>query len=154
MSVLFRNVDASITDPVDSWPYEGLVAVLERGLVPDWRPVLAEIRSNPWGRTARRIQRYASYAQSEPVADLFVFAIRKARTEWEEAEREEVADRVRRAVSVSGLTAAEFAESIGTSASRLSTYASGKVTPSAAMLLRIERRARRDSNPQPTGSAS
>ena len=33
---------------------------------------------------------------------------------------------------------AEFAAGVGTSASRLSTYATGKVTPSAAMLLRIE----------------
>ena len=48
-------------------------------------------------------------------------------------------------------TATQFAESIGTSASRMSTYVTGKVTPSAAMLMRIEERARRDSNPQQTG---
>ena len=41
-------------------------------------------------------------------------------------------------VARSGSTQARFAERIGTSASRLSTDASGKVTPSAAMLLRIE----------------
>jgi transcriptional regulator with XRE-family HTH domain len=46
---------------------------------------------------------------------------------------------VRHAIESSGLTAADFAASIGTSASRLSTYANGKVIPSAAMLLRIER---------------
>jgi transcriptional regulator with XRE-family HTH domain len=34
--------------------------------------------------------------------------------------------------------AAEFAKNIGTSASRLSTYASGQVVPSATMLVRIE----------------
>ena len=39
----------------------------------------------------------------------------------------------------SGLTSARCAEMVGTSAPRLSTYASGKVRPSAAMLLRIER---------------
>lgn len=43
------------------------------------------------------------------------------------------------AVNASGLTNAEFARHIGTSASRLSTCLSGKVTPSAALLLRIER---------------
>ena len=147
MTVQFRNVDASTSDAVATWPYEGLVAVLERGLVPDWRPVLAEIRMNPWGSTARRIERYASYAHSEPVAALFEYAIAQARVRAEELERAEVARRVRQAVNNSGRTAAQFAESIGTSASRLSTYATGKVTPSAAMMLRIEARARRDSSP-------
>ena len=151
MNVQFRNVDASSSDPVASWPYEGLVAVLERGLVADWRPVLAEVRAEPWGRTARRIERYASYSDTEPVVALFVYAIEQARMKAEESERAEVARRVRRAVEGSGATAAQFAESIGTSASRMSTYVTGKVTPSAAMLMRIEKRARRDSNPQPTG---
>jgi transcriptional regulator with XRE-family HTH domain len=34
---------------------------------------------------------------------------------------------------------AEFASQIGTSTSRLSTYATGKVTPSAALMLRMSR---------------
>lgn len=139
MSTLFRNVDASQADPVDSWPYEGLVAVLERGLVPDWRPVLAEIRRNPWGRTARRIERYLSYERPVGVAPLFELAIERARQGAEEDERAEVAARVRQAITASGLTARAFAESIGTSASRLSTYANGRVTPSAALLVRMER---------------
>ena len=42
-------------------------------------------------------------------------------------------------VSESGLSLAEFASRIGTSRSRLSTYRSGRVTPSAALLLRMER---------------
>ena len=50
-----------------------------------------------------------------------------------------MAARVRAAVDRSGLTNSRFADLVGTSASRLSTYLSGKVTPSAAMLVRIER---------------
>lgn len=42
-----------------------------------------------------------------------------------------------RLVRASGLSRAEFASRIGISASRLSTYVTGKVTPSAALLLRI-----------------
>lgn len=53
-----------------------------------------------------------------------------------------MAQRVRDAVTASGMSAAAFAAEVGTSASRLSTYATGRVTPSAAMLLRIERIAR------------
>lgn len=55
------------------------------------------------------------------------------------ADRSEVAARVRAAVERSGLTDGQFASLVGTSASRLSTYLSAKVTPSAAMLVRIER---------------
>lgn len=50
---------------------------------------------------------------------------------------------MRDAVASTGLTDAEFARRVGTSASRLSTYLSGKVTPSSAMLVRIQRLAGR-----------
>ncbi|MGH3899287.1 MAG: helix-turn-helix domain-containing protein [Pseudonocardiaceae bacterium] len=38
-----------------------------------------------------------------------------------------------------GMARAEFASTIGTSVSRLSTYLSGKVTPSVALLVRMRR---------------
>jgi transcriptional regulator with XRE-family HTH domain len=44
-------------------------------------------------------------------------------------------------MAASGLSRAEFAARIGTSPSRLSTYATGKVVPSAAMLVRMRRQA-------------
>lgn len=50
--------------------------------------------------------------------------------------------RVADAIAVSGLILRDFANRVGTSASRLSTYATGKVQPSAAMFLRIENAAR------------
>ncbi|WP_445262940.1 helix-turn-helix domain-containing protein [Pseudokineococcus sp. 1T1Z-3] len=40
---------------------------------------------------------------------------------------------------MSGLTAAQLARRAGTSGPRLSTYASGAVTPSAALLRRLEK---------------
>ncbi|MFM9125265.1 MAG: helix-turn-helix domain-containing protein [Actinomycetota bacterium] len=48
---------------------------------------------------------------------------------------------MRAAIAASGMTAAAFADAIGTSPSRLSTYASGRVVPSAALRVRRERRA-------------
>ncbi len=68
----------------------------------------------------------------------FAAALQRARDTAETRERDEVALRVREAIARSGLTAAEFAKNIGTSASRLSTYASGQVVPSASMLVRVE----------------
>jgi len=138
-AIAFRNVEASADEPVDTWPYEALVETLERGLVQDWRPVFAEIRDRPWGTVARRTQRWARITQDRAAAALFAAAIDRARDRVEAQERDEVARRVREAIELSGLTSADFAASIGTSASRLSTYATGKVMPSAAMLLRIER---------------
>ncbi|MDO8307639.1 MAG: helix-turn-helix transcriptional regulator [Actinomycetota bacterium] len=139
MTVAFRNVDALPSDPVSTWPYEALATALERGLVPDWQPVFAEIRREPWGRVARSIERILSYEALPGVGPLFTRAITQARLEAEDSERVEVARRVADAIRQSGLSAGRFAERVGTSASRLSTYAAGKVTPSAAMLVRIER---------------
>jgi len=137
----FRNVDAEATDDVGTWPYEALVAAIDRGLVPDWRPVFAQIRLAPWGTVARRVERYLSYRDPDGVSTLFALAIEHARKQAQRADRAEVAARVRAAVERTGKTKAEFAAAVGTSASRLSTYLNGKVTPSAALLVRIERTA-------------
>jgi hypothetical protein len=141
MPVEFRNVDASPDDDVRTWPYEGLVTVIDRGLVEDWQPIFAELRRSPWGRVARRVEHYLSYREPDGVSTLFALAIERARIDVEQTDRAEVATRVREAVNRSGLTNREFARLVGTSGSRLSTYLSGKVTPSAAMLVRIERAA-------------
>ncbi len=71
--------------------------------------------------------------------EALVTAIERARQRAEDDEQAEVAARVRVAIARSGCTAAQFARLVGTSPSRMSTYAGGKVVPSAAMLVRIER---------------
>lgn len=134
----FRNVDAAVTDDVRNWPYEALVTALDRGLVADWQPLFDEFRRDPWGPPARRLERHLAERDPDAVAALFTLALERARADAERKEREEVARRVLDAVSRSGLTQADFAQRIGTSASRLSTYVAGRVTPSAAMLIRIE----------------
>jgi hypothetical protein len=141
MPLQFRNVDASPTDDVRTWPYEALVTAIDRGLVPDWQPIFEEIRRSPWGPVARRVERYLAYRERDGAGVLFALAIERARADSEAAERAEAAARVRAAVERSGLTKARFAALVGTSPSRLSTYLSGRVTPSAAMLVRIERAA-------------
>lgn len=141
MTITFRNVDAAPSDPVTTWPFEALVIAIERGLVPDWQPVFAELRRNPWGQTARRLEAYLGYAEPSATTRLFALALERARTATEDDERAEVAARVRAAIAASGLTAAAFAVAIGTSASRLSTYANGRVVPSATLLVRMERMA-------------
>lgn len=138
MSLTFRNVDAQPGDDPATWPYEALVTAIDRGLVPDWRPIFVEIRRSPWGTTARRVERYLEYREPDGVSTLFRLAVDRARSDAKGAERDVVARRVRAAIARSGLTADAFARLVGTSPSRLSTYANGSVVPAATLLLRIE----------------
>jgi DNA-binding transcriptional regulator YiaG len=68
-----------------------------------------------------------------------------ARHDTEAAERVVVATEIQRLIEKSGLSRAAFASHIGTSTSRLSTYATGKVVPSAALLVRMRSVAEADS---------
>ena len=60
-------------------------------------------------------------------------------------ERAEVATEVRNLVRASGLSQQDFTVRLGTSRSRLSTYMSGQVVPSAALIVRMRRAASRAS---------
>lgn len=142
MTMEFRNVQGSTSDPVSSWPYEGLVSVLEHGGVIAWRPVLSELTREPWGPVARSVESYLAYSDEPALVNLLSRAVTRARERREEQERQAVAARVCAAVAASGKPARDFATSIGTSASRLSTYMTGKTVPSAAMLLRMEEQVR------------
>ncbi len=139
MTVAFRNVDVDPASPLHTWPYEALVTLIERGSITDWARATAEIRSDPWGPVARQVEDYLAYARPVGVAGILERAIAAARQCAEQAERAAVATRVGELVADSGLTTAEFASRIGTSRTRLSTYRSGRVIPSAALMVRMER---------------
>lgn len=147
MALRFRNVDADPTDDVRAWPFEALVTAVDRGLVPDWQPIFAELRRSPWGPVARRLERVLAGRDPDAASTLFRLAVDRARADADAVDRNVVADRVRAAIARSGLSQSEFAAAVGTSPSRLSTYASGKVVPSAALLLRIERAAGEGTGP-------
>lgn len=91
MALRFRNVDASPEDDVRTWPYEALVTAIDRGLVPDWRPIFDEIRRSPWGPVARRVERYLAYRESDGTSTLFALALERARDDRSSEERAEAA---------------------------------------------------------------
>lgn len=136
MTVSFRNVTASPSDPVGAWPTEALQAALERGGLAEWRRVAEEIEAQPWGRTARQIEEVLSHSRPYGVAELFEGVIESARERAETGEREAVAAELRELVGRSGFSQADFASRLGTSASRLSSYVNGRVVPSATLLVR------------------
>jgi DNA-binding transcriptional regulator YiaG len=135
----FRNLTADPTDPVTTWPTEGVIAALERGSLTDWRRIAAAVRADPWGPTARRLEAALDAVQPYGVGALMQHVLERARADAEAAERREVARRVHALLEASGLERAAFAEAIGTSTSRLSTYLSGKVAPGSNLLVRMER---------------
>jgi DNA-binding transcriptional regulator YiaG len=137
----FRNVDVSPDDPVSGWPLEAIQTALERGGLEHWRQLADAIRVEPWGLVARRVEEALSYSRPYGVAPALERTISQARDAAEASERNAVATEVDRLVRTSGLSRTDFASRIGTSASRLSTYVTGKVTPSAALVVRMRRAA-------------
>jgi len=120
-----------------------LLAIFTHGDLPTWRHLIANNLRDPWsgdgGRRTRLLDSDLHRREQRVLED----ALDLCRRFVEEDERRTVADHIRRTIARTGLTQREFASLLGTSPSRLSTYATGAVTPSATMLLRINRVAKR-----------
>jgi DNA-binding transcriptional regulator YiaG len=145
VALAFRNLTISPEAPVSQWPTEAVQIALERGDLADWHRIVVAIRADPWGKTARQVEEVLSHSRPYGVAEAMRTALHRAREQAEARERATVAAEIREAVRRSGLSRADFASRIGTSASRLSTYTSGKVIPSAALMVRIRHAAGRQS---------
>lgn len=138
-NLVFRNVEAQVEDPVEAWPFEAIETAITRGGLPEWRRIVAVLRRDPWGPVSRAVEQILHNERPYGVTELMSASIARAREAAENNEREEVAGEMRKLVSASGLSQAEFASRMGTSRTRLSTYLSGRVTPSAALLVRARR---------------
>ena len=137
MTLLFRNVNASPEDPVEDWPVEAIRSALERGGLEHWRRLAAAISTDPWGPMTRQVEQVLIHARPYGVAELMERVIADARARAEAGERAHVRGEIAALLDEAGCTQEEFASRIGTSASRFSTYLSGKVVPSAALLVRM-----------------
>ena len=107
----------------------------------EWRDVLAPVAAAPWAPYGDRL-----LERARAVGPRAVRIIEQCRAISQEAEarreRAAVAGEIRRLVAETGLSQRDFAPHVGTSASRLATYATGRVVPSATMMLRIRHVAR------------
>lgn len=139
MSALkFRNINATPDDPVEKWGVEGILAAIDRGSLPHWRRIVAAVRADPWGVVAADLEQALELAEDVGVASTLRRVLTHTRDDVNADARAEVRRRLQVLLANSGLTAAQFAQRVGTSASRMSTYLSGKVVPSAALLVRCE----------------
>ncbi|GAB3268129.1 helix-turn-helix domain-containing protein [Arthrobacter pigmenti] len=136
MSLVFRNLDVSVEDPVERWGVEGILTALERGNVEHWRKVARAVANDPRGKVAGELAEAVTMMEHEGMASLFERMLRQASERQERCERHQVVQQLGQALQTSGLTRAEFAAYLGTSTSRLSTYLTGKVVPSAVVMVR------------------
>lgn len=138
--VIFRNISATPEDPVTQWGFEGLLTAIERGSIKLWDRIATELYRHPYGAVARLLEEEVIDAVAqEGERELFRQLLLRARRRWEQEARAEVVVRLRALLHQSGLNQRDFAAQLGTSASRLSTYLNGKVTPGADLLVRAER---------------
>lgn len=140
MALAFRNIELDPDAPVEQWGFEGLLAAVDRGDALDWRRIAAAVGADPWGPVARLLEdEVLPAAEDSGVVGALSGMIALQRERAERADREEVARELRALVEQSGLGQRDFALRLGTSRTRLNTYLTGRVTPSAATLLRARR---------------
>lgn len=109
------------------------------GTLPDWRRLAAAVRADPWGTVAQQVLEAIAMSRPYGTSELLTAVIERARRDAAETERDQVAGEIRDLLARSGLLRQDFALRLGTSRPRLSTYLAGKVTPSAALMIRMRR---------------
>ncbi|GAA0998957.1 helix-turn-helix domain-containing protein [Subtercola frigoramans] len=139
MTLRFRNIDVTPDDPVELWGVEGLLAAIDRGDMRDWGRIRSALDRDPWGAVATELEVALTLAEDHGAKGIMRSHLTRAR--WTPAQR--VAHTLGQRIRESGLTRAEFAEALGTSRSRLSTYENAIVAPSAVFMERANVLARR-----------
>ncbi len=128
------------TRPLTNGGFEGLAAV-ERGERKEWHRIA--LIEEPRDKVAGELAEVLEVVENKGTAHLFRRVQREALIRSEQNERNAVKDNLLQWLDESGLSRVEFSSRLGTSQSRLSTYLSGKVVPSAALMLRAQQLARR-----------
>lgn len=139
MALTFRNLTVTPDDPVEIWPTEAVHTALERGDLHDWQRIASAILRDPWGPTARSVEEILAFTRPYGIAEAMTSVLADARARREADEREVVAAEIRSAIERVALSRRAIAARLGTSASRLSTYAGGSVTPAATFMVRLRR---------------
>ncbi len=136
MPLKFRNLDVSPSDPVAKWGVEGILTAIDRGRLSDWRRIAREVVDDPWGPVARDLEEALELAEDRGAVGALREALAVARERRSAEERESVAAELREIHGRSGMAQGEFARRLGTSRTRVNTYLTGKVVPSAAFMVR------------------
>ena len=74
-----------LTLPFHLWPTEAVQTALERGDLADWHRITAEVRADPWGKTARQVEEVLSHSRPYGVAEAMEMVLSRARERAEAA---------------------------------------------------------------------
>lgn len=125
--------------PVEFWPTAAIRAALDTGDLAVWQRIVAAVKRDPFGRTARQVEEVLESAQPYGVSKALTEVLVRTREHLEANEAAEVASHVRLLVDRSGLGQQEFASRIGVPSDELGTYLTGASSPTASLMIRMRR---------------
>lgn len=125
--------------PVEFWPTAAIRAALETDDLAVWQRIVAAIKRDPFGRTARQVEEVLETARPYGVSKALAEVLTRTREHLEANEREEVARHIRALLERSGLGQQEFASRIGVPGNEFATFLSAEASPSAALMVRMQR---------------
>jgi DNA-binding XRE family transcriptional regulator len=110
----FRHLDYAEGTPVEDLGPAAIDALLERGDLQDWTPLLRAVANAPWGRTAETVLRLCDAHPMYGTCNLWRAWIERRRSEKAEGER------LAQARLRAGFTQAEMGQRMGISQSDVS----------------------------------
>jgi hypothetical protein len=123
--------------PVEFWPTAAIRAALETDDLAVWQRIVAAIKRDPFGRTARQVEEVLQTARPYGVSKALAEVLVRTREHLEANERAEVARHIRALLDMSGLGPQEFASRIGVPSADFGAYLKGESSPSASMIVRM-----------------
>lgn len=136
--VLFRNINSSESDPVHQWGFEGILAAIDRGGLPQWRRIIKAVEAEPHGKVACEVDEAVQLAEDAGAAFIVSGALRRARL----TEKERFGEKFKSLLDEAEMSQREAAEFLGTSRPRVNSYCSGAVTPSAVVVDKLHQKIR------------
>ena len=129
----FRNITVTPSDPVVDWGVEGLLTAIERGGIEHWSAILREVQRAVSAEFREELEEALAIADGGGK-----YVLQRALLREDESPEQRVQRRLRQSFRATGFSQQRFADELGTSQPRLSTYLSGKVVPSASLLEHAE----------------
>lgn len=130
----FRNLNITPADPVDRWGVEGILTAIDRGGLQHWRRINRAVQKDPYGTVAADLDEALEIAEDSGVVQL----LRRGLDDARRSERDRFAQVFRALVDDYAGTHQDVAQLLGTSRSRVSSYCSGAVVPSAVAFATLE----------------
>lgn len=139
-------------EPVESWSTATIRSALESGDITTWQRLVAALRHDPYGRTARQVEEVLD-DHRHGISAALSEALARARTRLEANERAEVARHMRLLMQRSGLAEPEFASRVGVPAGDLGDYLDARTSPPASLMIRMRRLSDRFAEAKPESRA-